>query len=128
MKYKKASKEDIEYASMYCHDQYIIGEPGFANPETLDWFIVPNYPIERLVDKVDLEWFTQERKMWLEEGQPERFNDMINNPIIEEIIIYDNGIQGYTWDGNHRVGATLYKGLTSIKAIVGIKKGTIPQF
>lgn len=101
-------------------DQYRDGEPGHASPEMLTWLHVPDYPISRLRDAVDKKWFAAEVQMWADEGEPDRFADMLTEPIRSPVVIFDDGQGGWTWDGNHRIGARLTTGESTIDATVGI--------
>lgn len=111
------AQEAASYQGM-THNQ---GEPGYAESKELRWLEVSDYPISRLVDATDAKWFKEEREMWAEEGQPERFDDMLDSEIHSPIIIFDDGHHGYIWDGYHRVGATVTRGVATIKAIVGVR-------
>lgn len=105
-------------------DQYPLGHPGQALARDLTWFDVDAYPIERLRDGATVEWFAAERAMWAAEGEADRFDDMLGKPITSPIAVHE-GLQGaYTWDGYHRVGASLTDGKFSIPAQVGFR----PEF
>lgn len=92
----------------------------------LEWHQVTDYPLSRICDLPNQEWFEKEQKdhQWIiaEQGLSGNFyDDMLSLPIREPIIIYDNGKQGFIWDGWHRAAATNVKGSQTIQAIVGIK-------
>ncbi|MFW5872262.1 MAG: hypothetical protein ACOCUT_04070 [bacterium] len=108
-----------EIALVY-DNQYSEGDEGYINPEKLQWIEILDYPIERLHDAPDAKWFIAEQEMWAKDGQPERYNDMLDREIVDHIIVYDNGEGGYIWDGNHRIGARLFLGETTVKAFVGV--------
>lgn len=120
----KDACDEAEFASIHS-DQYNLGEPGHADPKTLRWFEVAEYPISRLRDAVDADWFRSEQQMWADEGEPDCYNDMLNNPIHNPVIIFDDGEGGWTWDGNHRIGATKTKGQETIWAIVGVRQDVL---
>lgn len=109
------------YAASFVNDQYSPGDPGYADAKSLQWWSVPDYPIARLNDAPDASWFKDERDMWADEGQPDRFDDMLDQPILCPIIVYDTPSGGWIWDGNHRVGACVSRGLTSVPALVGTR-------
>lgn len=114
-----ATPEEAHSAGFWS-DQYGPGEPGHADPWSLHWLRVDAYPIARLADAVDADWFEAERRMWAEDGDPERFDDMLDEPIRERVVIFDDGQQGHTWDGNHRIGATCFRGGATVAALVGV--------
>ncbi|WOB06453.1 LPD38 domain-containing protein [Piscinibacter gummiphilus] len=118
------ASDAAQFASMYA-DQYADGEPGHADPKGLQWLEVSDYPISRLRDAVDAEWFRAEQQMWADEGEPDRFDDMLNQPIANPVVLYDDGNGGWTWDGNHRIGAALTKGRATIRALVGVPREQI---
>ena len=115
-----ASSEWVREAHLYQGMVYRFGESGFAVANELEWFEVSNYPISRLIDATDKNWLDAECQMWADEGYPQRYNDIISQDIVDPIIVYDDGNNGYTWDGFHRIAATIVKGKTTIKAVVGI--------
>ncbi len=98
-----------------------------------DWKFVPDFPLEKVQFQPGdggttpegwADFLRDEIKMWdEEEGQPDRFNDLLEEPIREAIIVHlgEDGM-GYLWDGCHRTGATATKGLPTIAAIVGTRK------
>jgi hypothetical protein len=61
----------------------------------------------------------EEIDMWREEGQPDRYADMFDRPIEEPIIVVEIDGVAYLWDGCHRTGAAVTRGLTDLPAIVG---------
>jgi hypothetical protein len=113
--------EHAAHAASFCCDQYSPGEPGHADPKTLQWFSVPDYPIARLNDAPGADWFRDEQEMWADEGEPERYNDMLDRPIFVPIVVYETPDGGWLWDGNHRVGACAIRGLATVPALVGIR-------
>lgn len=116
----------MRVAAMYA-DQYNPGEPGHADPRSLRWLEVGDYPIDRLLDAVDTQWFLAEQQMWADEGEPDRFADMLRSPIAVPVVIFDDGTGGWTWDGNHRIGAVLTKGQRTIRALVGVRPQAIRE-
>lgn len=58
--------------------------------------------------------------MWADEGDPERFDCILQEPIQEPVVVAVevNG-RAYLWDGNHRVGGSLLTGRKTVPAIVG---------
>ena len=111
----------VKEAESYQGMTHAKGEPGYAEAKTLHWLEVSDYPISRLTDATDAGWFKDEQKMWADEGQPQRFDDMLDREIRDPIIVFDDGNGGYIWDGYHRVGATVTGGRKTIKAIVGVR-------
>ncbi|TAN03186.1 MAG: hypothetical protein EPN36_14405 [Rhodanobacteraceae bacterium] len=114
------------YAASFCRDQYSPGETGYADPRELQWWYVAEFPIARLNDAPDADWFRGEEKTWAEEGQPHRYADMLDRPIDEPIVVYDTPTGAWLWDGNHRVGACQVRGITTIPAYVGMRCRAVP--
>lgn len=117
------SKEELERTAKWCSDQFEQGHPGFCDVAEADWVLVEQYPLAKLGSPDDWsKWFASEVKAWADEGDKTRFNDMMNGPILCPVVILERDGVGYVWDGNHRVGASLTRGLTHIPAIVGTPK------
>jgi hypothetical protein len=119
--------EHAAHAASFCRDQYRPGEEGYADPRLLQWWLVDDYPIARLKDAPDADWFRSEQQMWAEEGRPNRYDDMLDRPIKEPIVVYDTPAGGWLWDGNHRVGACAVRGVGTIPALVGMHWGAMTQ-
>lgn len=105
---------------------YDIGEPGGGKVEDFNWHVDPHYNINKKIDSLTpqqrVEWMQAEIKAWADEGEPDRFDDMLDEPIVEEIIaVEEKDGATFLWDGNHRVGASLLTGRTTVPAIVGIR-------
>src|SRR5688572_5870420 len=104
-------------------DQWERGHIAAGPANRFIWHYEPNFPIDRIANKRDaLELFTSDREAWTEEGEPDRFDDMLNEPIREPIVLVDTGTIGYIWDGNHRVAASILTNRSTISAYVGIAK------
>lgn len=119
---------DVAALAKIFSNQYIEGEPGFARADDLAWIEVSDYPIARLADAPDAAWFAEERAMWAEEGQPDRYDDMLDREILCPIVVYDNGLSGYIWDGNHRIGALVTRERTTVSAWVGVPRESLSWF
>jgi len=101
-------------------DQFRPGEPGHCVPEDATW-VMCEYPLAMFGDAAEwVKWFDSEVAMWAEDGDAHRFDDMLLEPIIEPIVGIERGAQAFVWDGNHRLGASFKRGLSHIKAIVGM--------
>jgi hypothetical protein len=87
-----------------------------------DWHFEPAYPVVRICLSDWEEWWKEETEMWAEEGQPDRYADMLDRPIEEPIIVVDVGGKGYLWDGCHRTAAATVRHLPTLPAIVGTPK------
>lgn len=100
------------------------GDPPEAGmpADRYEWHYDPAYPLDRIACGPWDEWMKEEIKMWAEEGQPDRYDDMFDRPIEEPIVITQVNGQGWLWDGCHRVGASVLQGLKTIPAIVGRPK------
>lgn len=122
-RYSSATPEELErIASEYCDG---MGATPVGSAKLFDWKFVQDYPLSDIEDFDEMaEWMQQEIKMWAQEGQPDRYNDEITNPIREPIILYHSRVKGgQILDGMHRVGGSAIKGAKTIPAIVGtIKK------
>src|SRR5688572_4206385 len=102
MKIIKAEPDYTDYATGYQEACWTKGEAGYAKAKDLEWYIVDTYPISRIFDAPDKEWFEQEQKFASEDGRHGQYNDLLEEEIREPIILFDNGIHGYIWDGWHR--------------------------
>lgn len=111
----------------YVEGQYPEGHPGQAIAKDLLWFDVQAYPIERLCDAATVEWFDTERAMWAAEGEVDRFDDRVGEPIATPIVVHEGAHGAYTWDGNQRVGASLADGKFSIPALVGFRPDALAE-
>ena len=116
---RAATQAEIDDAESYQGANYREGEPGYAPRGSLAWTHVADYPLSRLKEAPDANWFDTEQQMAAEDGRPGFYNDMLDREIQYPIIVHDNGEGGYIWDGNHRVAAAGKRGLSTIKAIVG---------
>jgi hypothetical protein len=88
--------------------------------EAYYWTYDPAYPIAKINGGDEWgEFLKSEMQMWAEDGDAHRYDDMLDRPIEEAIFIVEvNGV-AWLWDGCHRTGATVLKGLPTIRAIVG---------
>ena len=116
---------DLEqYASGYMRGMGASSHPDAIQHESkYDWRFEPNYPISNLNPDVGFrEWMLEEIKMWAEEGQPDRYDREINDPIEEPIIVVEIDGVGEIIDGWHRTGGSALSGRTTIPAVVGVLK------
>lgn len=118
-----------EYASGYMRGMGASSHPDAIQHESkYDWRFEPNYPISNLNPEVDFrEWMLEEIEMWAEEGQPDRYEEEINSPIEEPIIVVEIDGVGQIIDGWHRTGGSVLAGRTTIPAVVGILKKPLEE-
>lgn len=130
--YATLSATDLcDFASFY-DDQFSPGHPGHISPTEAVWTFHPAFPLERLTGHTGgigpeareawIEWFFDEVEMWSEEGQPDRYTDLLTETIKVPVIAFDDGERAWLWDGNHRVGATHTLEGRTLPAIIGTKK------
>lgn len=118
------SHEDLIAEATQWADQYEEGEDGYCAPEQAAWRVENAYPLAQVCPteeerQVWIDWINAEIKMWAEEGQPDRFNDMADGKIVEHAVILVRDSQHYIWDGNHRVASAIKAGALTIPAIIG---------
>lgn len=96
-----------------------------------NWHFDPAFPLDKVAFEEGtpesretwIEFMKDEIEMWKEEGQPDRFDDLLHEDIHTAIVLHiGSDGRGYVWDGCHRTGATAMKGLPTIAAIVGVRK------
>lgn len=112
-----------EYASSYMRGMGASGHPdAIHHQDDYEWRYEPIYPISHLnTEGFDMgEWMLEEIDMWAEEGQPDRYESEINDPIREPIIVVEIDSKGEIIDGWHRVGGSVLGGRDTIPAVVGI--------
>src|SRR6218665_1198949 len=113
-------------AELVQDDNWNPGEPGYANAQELV-FVEVDFPIDRIRTRHPdkpfswTSWFAGEQQMHEEDGRPGYYDSLLNSDIVNPVVIYDDGEFGYVWDGYHRVGASVTKGLQTVKAIVGYR-------
>lgn len=125
MRIRPATESEIRNAKSYEGACFGEGEVGHAPTESLQWYVVDNYPLNRIWNRPDAEWFAAERAMHAEDGRPEMYDDMLSEPILEPIIVRQADGLGYIWDGWHRTAASVVLGRDSIIALVGVDRGAI---
>lgn len=89
-----------------------------------DWRYEPNYPLTNMETLETFKTFMEDEiQMWVDEGDPNRFDNMIHGqPIEEPVIVIEHGSgigSGELIDGWHRSGATALCGRTTVPAVVG---------
>ena len=108
------------YTDQYSYDT---SHPAYGNVNDFEWTFDPRYKLSR-TDKASLwrEFYAKEKKAWADEGQEDRYDDIevaIKDGSIDPIYVVDHGKSGYVWDGNHRIGAAVTMGRTTLPAWVG---------
>lgn len=112
------------YASAYMNGMGASGHPDACQHEdAYDWRYEADYPIGNLNPSIDkAEWMKEEIEMWNDEGQPNRYDQEINEPIEEPITVVEIDGVGEIIDGWHRTGGSVLAGRSTIPAVVGILK------
>jgi hypothetical protein len=106
-------------------NQFETGHVATGPASRFKWRYEPTYPLSKIAyqrDAIDL--FRQDQQAWTEEGEPDRYDDLLNEPIRQPIILVEVGTLSYIWDGNHRVAASLLTNRHTIPAYVGIPLST----
>jgi hypothetical protein len=101
-------------------------EGGYVEPEDADWAYVANYPLDKLLAKFGgvegcKQWFREECQFSMEEGRG-GYGYLVVQPIREAAVLVERDGEPFIWDGWHRIAASIVKGETTIKAIVGEPK------
>jgi hypothetical protein len=111
-----------EWSGNTYSDDEVMGGPAskYIWKEVPDWNI--NRKIDGLTPKRRTAWMRDEIQMWADEGDPERYDGMLGHDILEPVVAVEVDGEAYLWDGNHRVGAALMNGKTTVPAIVGTPK------
>jgi hypothetical protein len=107
-------------AALYVDAMFTPDEPGWCDPAHAQWRFDPHLSISELGPEQG--WLTliqEDIQNWTEEGQPNRFRDMIRHRIRMPIVVLVRDEQHYVWDGAHRIGASLLAGRTTIPAVIG---------
>ena len=101
-------------------DQWEEGHVAAGPATRFSWREEPNFPIDRIAGKHNIvQYFERDQKAWAEDGDPGYYDDMLNEPIQEPVIVVQIGGLAYLWDGNHRIAASILTGRTTIPAYVG---------
>lgn len=127
MRYRELTEADQERflaKAKSVADQFEKGHRAAGPADRFVWHYDPAYPMARFAnDKARIiEFMRNEIQAWAEEGEPDRFDDMLGVPIKEPIIVVEVDGASYTWDGNHRLGAAFLNDATTIPAIIGVPK------
>jgi hypothetical protein len=119
------TKEEMIQAAKYCIGENIDEDSeGFIEPSLADWFLVKNYNSKYFMS---LMGSVESWKEWLEDeieslkdirGQA-YFDDLMDNPIREPILITIVDNTPYVWDGWHRLASAIVMG-KGLPVIVGI--------
>jgi len=115
------------YAKAYQGALFTKSDPAGGNASDYSWRFHPTYPLhfflhEKESKKQWIAWLQEEIKMWEEEGQPDRFQDLLTEDIYDPIIAVHLGKKAYLWDGTHRVACSISRELPYVPAIVGTRK------
>lgn len=93
-----------------------------------DWAYAADFPIAGLLDLMDggredwLAWFRSENAWAAEDGRP-GYGDLLTQDVHDPVCVVqhpDGRVD--IWDGWHRVAATIVKGASTIKAVVGRRR------
>ena len=104
-----------------CHSP---SDPAGGPAEKWNWEFQPGFPLEALCQHEWnrwIAWTKQEIQIWTDEGEPFRFQPLLENPIEEPVVIVWVKNKYHIWDGHHRIGCSIFAGRSSIPAIIGRK-------
>ena len=95
-------------------------ESGHVRLVGIEWRFEKDYLLSHLgTQKEWCKWFVKVIGEAVKEGRVDYYDDMIERPIEEPILIFEDGPKAELLDGNHRTGASFFKGCKTIRAIVG---------
>ena len=104
-------------------DQWETAHVAAGPVSRFSWHYDPKYPLGRIAyTRGVIELFQSDQRAWVEEGEPDRYNDLLKEPIQQPVILVELGGLTYIWDGNHRIAASLLTHRTTIPAYVGTLK------
>ncbi len=95
-----------------------------------DWSHDPAYPVDKFSGDKDamIKWMKREIRIWAQEGDEDRFTDLLTDPeIYEPVVATEIDGRAYLWDGNHRVGASHMIGRPTVPAFIGRLKTTMTE-
>lgn len=116
------SESDLEQVAAYWEGMmFDPSEPRGKPAPAYRWRLEPNYRIDRIEDPcMDWSgWFQEEVQAFAEDGDPHRFDSMLDRPIQEEVILVEHEGRAWLWDGWHRTAASAHVGREHVPAIVG---------
>lgn len=92
-----------------------------------DWTIVPDFSISSIASAPGdwAEWMREEISMWTQEGDPSRYDALLDRPVEEEVCLVEIDGKGYLWDGYHRTGSSVIRGVAGVPALVGRPRFTL---
>lgn len=100
--------------------------PSGTTAEDYDWQMIPKLVLTSLLTVLtEPEWikfFRQEQQAWAEEGQPDRYDDLLKGPINDPVVLVKIGKKYDVVDGLHRIAASFVAGRKSIPAVIGVPK------
>lgn len=121
----RADHELVVLASMWEYIMYGADEPMGRPAAEYGWEVV-DFPIADIASRPDdwKAWMQEENQNCVEYGDPDRYTGILTEDIREEVVLVlcedEQGVTGgYLWDGYHRTAATVVKGGTTVRAIVG---------
>jgi hypothetical protein len=120
--FRTATQEQLVKEADCWSDQYDIGdqERPVASSKMV-WEFVEQYPLSLVTGTVEdwQKWFSEEQEMVVEDGREGYYDDIIEKPIHQPVVLCEIEGTAHIWDGNHRVGGSHAVGRLSIPAIVG---------
>ena len=113
-----ASRKDLEERAQQYADQFEAGHPA-AGPASRFGWTLEMITIDQITDAPDADWMKAEIDMWAEEGEPDRFQDLLTEEIRSPVVAV--AVEGglFLWDGLHRIGALAMTGRKEIQAMIG---------
>lgn len=122
--------DPLETVAVQWQDQWETGHPAAGPASRFCWNLETSYPIDRIRDRTRTQWrvwMDREIRMWAREGDPERFDDELRNPIREPVVVVEMEGRAYVWDGNHRIGGSVVADRMVVPAIVGRPRMDMPD-
>lgn len=121
-----ATPEELESAAAAEYGALQMPDDPRGQPaHTYSWRYVDEFPIA-LIDEASFNWrgwFEDEVRMWADEGQPHRYDELVEGPILEAVVLVEYAGRAWLWDGCHRTAASVVAGRDYVPAIVGTPKG-----
>jgi hypothetical protein len=119
-------KEAYDYAAGWHGATFTPSEPQGQHPETFDWTYHPGFDLSLVgAEQNSCEWisfFEEEQDGRATCGQPGYYDDLLEGPIREPIVVVMIDGRAWIWDGWHRTAASHVLGRTTIPAICGVPR------
>ena len=124
--YQNASPDKLtQIAAGYEYFMFDRDDPRGQPAKDYNWAFTEKLSLGDFLDSDDIwtENWKEEIEIWADEGEPDRFDDLMDgSPIREAVIVVMHEGRPHLWDGWHRVAAQKYIGKDTTPAIVGTLK------